>query len=157
MIKIKVIAVGKTKEDWIKEGMVHYQRLLKKYVELKLVEIKEEKITRSKETKTILEDEAEKILNSLRKSRLLIALDVKGKSLNSESFANFFEKNLNRGYDEFAFILGGPLGLSQKVLDFCPIKLSLSPMTFTHEISRIILLEQIYRAFSILKRTKYHK
>jgi len=88
---------------------------------------------------------------------LCIALDVKGASKSSESFAQFFEENLNRGYHELTFILGGALGLSQRVLDACSIKLSLSQMTFTHEMSRVILLEQIYRAFSILKRTKYHK
>ena len=145
------------KESWIKEGISHYQKLLTKYAELKLVEIREEKINGSKDRKAILEDEAEKILTFLEKSSLCIALDVKGASKSSESFAQFFEENLNRGYHELTFILGGALGLSQRVLDACSIKLSLSQMTFTHEMSRVILLEQIYRAFSILKRTKYHK
>ena len=151
-----MIVVGK-KESWIKEGISHYQKLLKKFAELKLVEIREEKITGSKDRKAILEDEAEKILTFLEKSSLCIALDVKGASKSSESFAKFFEENLNRGYHELTFILGGALGFSQKVLDVCPVKLSLSHMTFTHEMSRVILLEQIYRAFSILKGTKYHK
>lgn len=157
MIGIKMIVVGKTKESWIKEGISHYQKLLKKFAELKLVEIREEKITGSKDQKAILENEADKILTCLEKSRLCIVLDVKGENQSSESFAKFFEENLNRGYHEFTFILGGALGLSKKVLDVCPVKLSLSQMTFTHEMSRVILLEQIYRAFSILKRTKYHK
>ena len=157
MVKIKVIAVGKIKESWIKEGMLHYQKLLKKYVELELVEIKEEKITKSRDTETILDAEAERILRYIEKHSLCVALDVKGKNLRSESFAKLLEENLSRGYSEFVFILGGALGLSRRVLDACPIKLSLSQMTFTHEMSRLILLEQIYRAFSILKGTKYHK
>jgi 23S rRNA (pseudouridine1915-N3)-methyltransferase len=157
LIKIKVIAVGKTKEGWIKEGILHYQKLLKKYAELKWVEIKEKKITVSKEAESILQDEAEKMLNTTSRSSLCIALDVKGESKSSESFANFFGENLNRGQSEFTFILGGALGLSRKVLDACQFKLSLSPMTFTHQMSRVILLEQIYRALSILKGTKYHK
>ncbi len=163
MVKIKVVAVGKTKEGWIKEGILYYQKLLKKYVELELVEIKEEKITRSRETITVLDAEAERILRYLKKSSyvdpsdLCIALDAKGKSLSSEDFAKLLEENLSRGYSEFVFILGGALGLSPKVLDACQIKLSLSKMTFTHEMSRLIFLEQIYRAFSILKGTKYHK
>lgn len=106
MISIKVIAVGKTKESWIKEGILHYQKLLKRYAKLKLVEIKEEKITGSKEVKAILEAEAEKTLSWVGKSSLCIALDVKGENKSSESFASFFEENLNRGYNEFIFILG---------------------------------------------------
>lgn len=157
MIRIKVIAVGKTKEEWIKGGILHYQKLLKKYAELKWVEIREAKIIRSREAKFILEDEAERILSSVGKSSLCIALDVKGENRSSEDFAKFFEDNLNRGYSEFTFILGGALGLSRKVLDACQFTLSLSQMTFTHEMSRVILLEQIYRALSILKGTKYHK
>jgi len=159
LVKIKVIAVGKTKESWIKEGILHYQKLLKKYVEFKLVEIREEKITKSKGIQIILDAEAERILRyiDVEKPSLCISLDEKGKSLSSESFARLLKENLNRGYSEFVFILGGTLGLSRRVLDACPIKLSLSQMTFTHEMSRVILLEQIYRAFSILKGTAYHK
>jgi 23S rRNA (pseudouridine1915-N3)-methyltransferase len=157
LIKIVIITVGKTKEEWIKEGILHYQKFLKKYAELKWVEIREAKIIRSREAKFILEEEAEKILSSVGKSSLCIALDVKGENKNSETFARFFEENLNRGQSEFTFILGGALGLSRKVLEACQFKLSLSQMTFTHEMSRLILLEQIYRALSILKGTKYHK
>ena len=157
MVKIKVIVVGKTREGWIKEGILHYQKLLKKYVELNLVEIREEKITKSRDTEIILDAEAKRILRYANKSSLGIALDIKGESLSSESFAKLLDENLSRGYSEFVFILGGALGLSRRVLDACPIKLSLSQMTFTHEMSRLILLEQIYRAFSILKGTGYHK
>jgi len=157
LVNIKVIAVGKTKESWIKEAILHYQKLLKKHAELQMVEIKEEKVTKSRGTKHILDAEAERILRHLEKSSLCIALDVKGKSLNSEDFARFLEENLNRAYNEFVFILGGTLGLSRRVLDACPVILSLSQMTFTHEMSRVILLEQIYRAFSIISGAKYHK
>ncbi len=157
MVRIKVIAVGKTKESWIKEGILHYQKLLKKYVELKLVEIREEKITKSKGIQIILDAEAEKILRYIGKPSLCISLDVKGEILSSESFARLLKENLNRGYSEFVFILGDALGLSRKILDACPIKLSFSQMTFTHEMSRVILLQQIYRAFSIIRGAKYHK
>ncbi len=157
MIRIKVIAVGKTKEAWINTGMLHYQKILKKYAEMDILEIKEEKIRKSLNFKSVLEKEANRILNSLADTSLGVALDVKGGYKSSEDFAKFFEGNLNRGCNEFTFILGGPLGLSPKVLDACRVKLSLSPMTFTHEMSRIILLEQIYRAFSIIRGGKYHK
>lgn len=157
MVKINVIVVGKTKENWIKEGIQHYRQLLKRYTEVKLVEIKEEKASVSPSAKSIIEKEADKILDSLNKSSLCIALDVKGECNNSEVFANYFRSNLNQGYNEFTFVIGGPLGLSPRVLSVCPFKLSLSPMTFTHEMSRVILLEQIYRAFSIIQGSKYHK
>ena len=157
MVKIKLIVVGKTKEDWIKEGIYHYQKLLKKYVDLKIIEIKEEKITKSKDEKTILDSEGERIARHLEKEALRIVLDAKGKEFSSEKFAGFLKENLNRGYNHFIFILGGALGVSEKILEVCPVKLSLSQMTFTHELSRIIILEQIYRAFSILAGAKYHK
>lgn len=157
MVKIELIVLGKTKEAWIKEGIKHYLRLLKKYAELKIIEIKEEKITKSKDEKTILISETRKISRYLKEDALWITLDVNGEEFTSEEFAKFFEKNQNRGHNHFIFILGGAWGISKKILEVCPLKLSLSRMTFTHEISRVIILEQIYRAFSILAGTKYHK
>ncbi|NIM98105.1 MAG: 23S rRNA (pseudouridine(1915)-N(3))-methyltransferase RlmH [candidate division Zixibacteria bacterium] len=157
MVKIKVIFVGKTKEGWIKQGLLHYQKLLKKYAKLQLVEIKEEKITKSRPAQAVLDAESQRIARCSEKLSLRIALDASGKNLSSQGFAQFLEENLSRSYGGFTFILGGALGLSRKILDACPVKLSLSPMTFTHQMSRVILLEQIYRAFSILKGTGYHK
>jgi len=157
LVKIKLIVVGKTKEDWIKEGIKHYRKLLAKYVALEIIEIKEEKITKSNDKKTILYSEGKKISKYLKKDALWIALDVGGDEFTSGEFAKLFEKSLNCGQNHFIFILGGALGISEKILQICPVKLSLSRMTFTHEICRIIILEQIYRAFSILTGTKYHK
>ncbi|MGB7062054.1 MAG: 23S rRNA (pseudouridine(1915)-N(3))-methyltransferase RlmH [Candidatus Zixiibacteriota bacterium] len=157
MVKIKIISVGKTKESWIKEGISHYQKLLKRYAELQLVEIKEEKITKSRAAEDILDAEAERILKHIDTTSLTIALEQKGEKLSSEGFAGLLGKKLSLGRGEFTFILGGALGLSPRVLSSCSFRLSLSEMTFTHEMSLVILLEQIYRAFSILKGTKYHK
>lgn len=157
LVNIKLIVVGKTKENWIREGIEHYQKLLKKYVDLKIIELKEEKITKSKDEKIILDLEEERIRKYLEQDALRIALDVSGEKFTSEEFAKFFERSLNHGYSNFTLVVGGALGLSKKILDVCPLRLSLSQMTFTHELSRIIILEQIYRAFSILHGTKYHK
>ena len=157
MIKVKLVLVGKTKEVWIREGLRHYQKLLKKYAGIELVEIKEEKITKSKDEKTIIDSEGKRILKHLTEGALWIALDVGGEELASEQFADLLQKSLNRGHDSFTFILGGALGISEKILQACPVKLSLSRMTFTHELSRVIILEQIYRAFSILAGAKYHR
>ncbi|MFQ6032059.1 MAG: 23S rRNA (pseudouridine(1915)-N(3))-methyltransferase RlmH, partial [Candidatus Zixiibacteriota bacterium] len=107
MVKIKLIAVGKTKDDWIREGIRHYQKLLKKYADLEIIEIKEEKITKSKDERTILNSEAGRISNYLKKDALWVALDVGGDEFTSKQFAGLFEKSLNRGYNHFIFILGG--------------------------------------------------
>jgi 23S rRNA (pseudouridine1915-N3)-methyltransferase len=157
LVEIKVISIGKAKESWIKEGISHYQKLLKRYAELRLVEIKEEKITKYRTAEDILEAEAERILKHLDTGRLSVALDHKGEELSSEELAGWLGEKLNLGDGEFTFILGGALGLSPRVLSACTFRLSLSRMTFTHEMSLVILLEQIYRAFSILKGTNYHK
>ena len=155
MIKIKVIAIGKTKESWIKDGILHYQKLLKRYAEVQLVEIKEEKITKSRDAEDILDAESERILKHLDTTSLSVALDCKGEKLSSEKFAGWLGEKLNLGQGEFTFVLGGALGLSPRVQSACSFRLSLSVMTFTHEMSLVILLEQVYRAFSILKGTNY--
>ena len=157
MIRVKLIMVGKIKDNWIREGVEYYKNLLKPHVELKMVEIKEEKLTDPRSVKYVLEKEADRILSSLEEPSLGIVLDVKGEEKSSEDLAKFFEACLNRGENAFTFVVGGASGVSPKVINACPVKLSLSRMTFTHEMSRIILLEQIYRAFSIIRGTKYHK
>ena len=157
MIRVKLIVVGKTKENWIREGVGYYKKLLKPYLDLKIVEIKEEKITGPRSVKHVFEKETDRILSSLDESDLGIALDVNGENKSSEDLAKFFKICINRGESAFTFIIGGASGLSPRVINACPVKLSLSRMTFTHEMSRIILLEQIYRAFSIIRGTKYHK
>jgi 23S rRNA (pseudouridine1915-N3)-methyltransferase len=157
LVKIKVISVGKTKESWIKEGIRHYQKLLRRDAELQPVQIKEEKITKSRAAEEILDVEAERILKHLDKTSLSVALDRDGKQLSSEDFAVWLGEKLSLGHSELIFVVGGALGLSRKVLNDCSFRLSLSRMTFTHEMSLVILLEQIYRALSIIKGTKYHK
>ena len=157
MVKIKVISVGKTKESWIKEAISHYQKLLKRYAELQLIEIKEERIAKSRDTEDILDAEAQRILKNIDTSVSSVALDRTGKKMSSEELAGWLGERLSLGHGEFTFVVGGALGLSRKVRRACSLNLSLSHMTFTHEMSFVILLEQIYRAFSILKGTDYHK
>jgi 23S rRNA (pseudouridine1915-N3)-methyltransferase len=163
LVKIKVLVVGKTKEAWIKQGILHYLRLLRKYSRTEVIEIKEEKVTDSKDVKAVLDAEGERIIELLNResgwgsSGLPVALDKGGREVSSEGLADFLKHEMNRGSSQFTFILGGALGLSPRVLDSCRLKLSLSRMTFTHEMSRIILLEQIYRALSILGGSDYHK
>ncbi|MGB2697327.1 MAG: 23S rRNA (pseudouridine(1915)-N(3))-methyltransferase RlmH [Candidatus Zixiibacteriota bacterium] len=158
MVKINLIVVGKNKYDWLNQGIKHYQKLLKKYqVDLDFTIVKDEKIDVKKENGLVLDKEAERIFKYLSSDSYRIVLDVSGKTLSSEELANLLRDKLNTGKSDFVFIIGGPLGLSEKILKNCQFKLSLSRMTFTHQLSRLVLSEQIFRAFSIISGDKYHK
>ncbi len=158
MIKINLVVVGKNKYDWLTQGIKHYQKLLKKYqVNLDFNVIKDEKIDEKKERELILDKEAERIFKYLSSDSYRIVLDVSGKTLSSEELANLLRDKLNTGKSDFVFIIGGPLGLSDKIVKNCQFKLSLSRMTLTHQLSRLVLSEQIFRAFSIISGDKYHK
>ncbi len=157
MVNLKIIVVGKSKYGWLDEGIKHYRKLLKKYLDLRLIVIKDEKITSSKSSDLVLDKEAEKILKYFDKKSYRLVLDSKGKMLSSEGLARLLLDQMNKGYSDFTLVIGGALGLSQKVVKNCHFKLSLSSMTFTHQLSTLVLLEQIYRAFSIIKGERYHK
>ena len=157
MVNLKLLVVGKTKYKWLDEGIRHYLKLMRKHLELNIIIVKDEKITSSKSSELILDKEAERIFKYFDKNSFRIVLDSAGKNIPSESLAQLFSDKMNEGYSDFTFIIGGALGLSQKVVKSCHLKLSLSSMTFTHQLSRLVLLEQVYRAFSIIKGEKYHK
>jgi 23S rRNA (pseudouridine1915-N3)-methyltransferase len=157
LVKLKFIFVGKTKEPWIAEGLEHYQKMLSKFVNLEFISIKDEKVTEHSSEKIILEKEGERILKYLDKKGFSFVLDQKGKMLSTEEMAGLFKEKMNQGYNDFIFITGGALGLSSEVIDSADFKLSLSRMTFPHQLVRLILLEQVYRAFSIIEGRKYHK
>ena len=157
MIKLKFIFVGKTKEPWISEGLKHYQKMLSKFVDLEVQMVKDEKITPHISEDIVLEKEGEKVLRYLDKKSFYFVLDPKGETLSTEELAVFFKNKMNQGCNDFVLITGGVLGLSRKVVDSADFTLSLSRMTFPHQLIRLILLEQVYRAFSIIKGRKYHK
>jgi len=157
MVNFKLIVVGKAKYEWLDEGIKYYCKLLKRYLDLNLITIKDEKITSSKSSDLILDKEADRILKYFTKDSFRIVLDSSGKNLSSEELAQLFLNKMNEGYGDFTFVIGGALGLSQKVVKNCHFKLSLSNMTFTHQLSRLVVLEQVYRAFSIIRGEKYHK
>ena len=158
MVKMNLIVVGKNKYDWLTQGIKHYQKLLHKYqVDLDFNIIKDEKIDEKKEKELILDKEAERIFKYLSSESYRIVLDVSGKTLSSEELANLLRDKINTGKSEFVFIIGGALGLSEKIVKNCQFKLSLSRMTLTHQLSRLVLSEQIFRAFSIISGDKYHK
>lgn len=158
MIKLSLVVVGKNKYDWLTQGIRHYQKLLKKYqVDLKFDVVKDEKINEKKDSESVLDREAERIFKYLARDSYRIVLDISGKTISSQGLARLLTDQLNKGKSEFVFIIGGPLGLCEKIVKNCQFRLSLSEMTFTHQLSRLILSEQIFRAFSIIKGDKYHK
>lgn len=145
-MKIHLVWVGKTKERFILEGIQKYLKLLQPYADVAITEVREEKV---KDISRMLGRERDRI-QRLRTPYVL--LDEKGETYDSESFSRFIEK---QGMS-VTFLLGGAFGVSDEVKAMATKRIALSAMTFTHEMSRLILLEQLYRAFTILQKKGYH-
>jgi 23S rRNA (pseudouridine1915-N3)-methyltransferase len=159
-MQVRVIAVGKIKEKFLQDGIAEYEKRLRPYVKLQVVEIPEEKRPASTSPATeaaAKEKEGERILAALAENSYVIALDVKGQSWSSEELAASFSERELSGQNQLAFVIGGDLGLAPAVLARSNLRLSLSKMTFTHPMARLLLLEQVYRAFRILRGEPYHK
>lgn len=156
-MKIKIIALGKVKEKFLKEGICEFLKRLTPYVNIEIIEINPIEIKDENLTEKILHLEGEKILAQIKPEMFVITLEIEGENMSSEKFAYKLEDIFNQGHNEIAFIIGSSCGLSKIVSDRANYKLSLSKMTFLHNFARLILLEQIYRAFKILKGETYHK
>jgi 23S rRNA (pseudouridine1915-N3)-methyltransferase len=159
-MQIRVIAVGKIKEKFLQEGIIEYEKRLRPYVKLQVVELAEEKRPASAPVSVeaaAKEKEGKRILAAIPESSLVISLDMKGQSWTSEDLADALHVWELAGKSQVVFIIGGDLGLSPAVLARSNLRLSLSKMTFTHPIARLLLLEQVYRAFRILRGEPYHK
>jgi 23S rRNA (pseudouridine1915-N3)-methyltransferase len=154
--KIRIIVVERTKAPFLGEGERFYLKRLTRYVSVEWVEVKGRRISEGSSRKEILDREAEALSARIGANDHLIALCEQGSSLNSKSFARRLEK-LCREKIPVTFVIGGPLGLGSAVYHRSSETLSLSSFTLTHEMSRIILLEQLYRAFTIMRNEKYHK
>ena len=159
-MNIDIITVGKIKEKHLQEGIKEFSKRLSKYCKLRILEVDDEKAPQNlskKDMDKVKEKEGSKILNKLNSSSYIIALDIKGKSISSEELSEKVEDLMIKGNNHITFIIGGSLGLSNEVLTRCNYKLSFSKMTFPHQLMRLILLEQIYRGFRIMKNEPYHK
>ncbi|HSQ93090.1 MAG TPA: 23S rRNA (pseudouridine(1915)-N(3))-methyltransferase RlmH [Methanoregula sp.] len=159
-MQIRVIAVGKIKEPFVRDGIAEYEKRLRPYVKLEVVELPEERrpLSASPATESAaMEREGERILAAIPQGSVAIALDVQGQSWSSEELAALFRERELSGRNTIAFVIGGDLGLSPAVRARCSMRLSLSRMTFTHPLARLLLLEQVYRAFRILRGEPYHK
>ena len=156
-MKIKIIALGKLKEDFLRKGIDEFLKRLTPYASVEIIELPAIEIKDDNLTEKILKEEGEKILSHIKKEAFVITLEIKGTQLSSEDFASKIEEVTNYGYNELIFVIGSSCGLSKIVSDRANFKLSISKMTFLHQFIRLILIEQIYRAFKILKRESYHK
>lgn len=157
MIKVTVVAVGKVKEKYFAQGIDEYAKRLGKYCDFSIIEIAEENYNKVDEAKIkqIKEKEGEKILPHLKGQ--VFAMAIEGKKLSSESLANTIKNLSDKGEGVFTFVIGGSYGLSDAVKKSANTLLSFSDMTFPHTLFRLMLTEQIYRAFSINGGSAYHK
>ncbi len=156
-MKIKIIALGKIKEKFLKDGIDEFLKRLTPYsavevIELSPVEIKDEHLI-----ERALDEEGEKILSYIKPQSYVITLEIKGKELSSEEFAEKIVELTNDGQGEIVFVIGSSCGISKNVSARANFKMSMSKMTFLHQFARLILIEQIYRAFKIIKGETYHK
>lgn len=159
-MNITLITVGKIKEKFLKDAVDEYTKRLSRYCKIKIVELQDEKTpdnASEKDMLSIKEKEGNSILKNIKDSMFVIALDLKGQNLSSEQFARYIEALGVKGESHIAFIIGGSLGISQKVLERANYKLCFSKMTFPHQLFRVMLLEQIYRGYRIVKGEPYHK
>lgn len=160
MININLIVLGKIKENYFKDAINEYKKMLKSYADLSIFEIMDEPCPENlseKDMERVKNTEGEKILSKIKDGAYVIALEIGGKSLDSVEFANKINDLMIDGHSNITFVIGGSLGLSNEVLERADYKLSFSKMTFPHKLMRVILMEQIYRAFRIINNHPYHK
>ena len=158
MIHINIVCVGKIKENYLKDATLEYSKRLSKYCKLNIIEITDEPIPNNlseKASNNIKNIEGNKILNYLNNS-YIISLDLKGKQYSSEEFSEKIE-NISFNNSNISFVIGGSLGLSKEVLEKSNELICFSKMTFPHQLIRVFLLEQLFRAFKIQNNETYHR
>lgn len=155
-MKLKLLLVGKTVESYLKKGISDYQERLKHYVSFELVEIPELKQASALTRDQIKLREGELILKQLRDSDDVILLDEHGARFTSVAWAKHLEQKMSHSSRDIVFVIGGSYGFSQAVYDRSDSMLSLSDMTFSHQLVRLLFVEQLYRAFTIIKGEPYH-
>lgn len=159
-MKIVLLCVGKIKEKFYSDAINEYQKRLRPYSDLSIVEVEDEKdphIISKLSIKTVLDKEANKLFNKINKDDYVIALCIDAKQYNSEEFATMLEKLKQTAYKRVVFVIGGSNGLNDALINRANLKLSFSKLTFPHQLMRVILMEQIYRAHKINSNEPYHK
>ena len=159
-MKISIIAVGRLKEKYLKQGIDEYLKRLSAYAKVEIIEVADEKAPEhlsEAEMEEVKRKEGERILSHLSEDTYIITLEISGRMLNSEQLAAKIDELGTYGKSKLAFIIGGSLGISKEVQNRSDLALSFSKMTFPHQLMRLILLEQIYRAYRINRGEPYHK
>lgn len=159
-MRITILAVGKLREAYLAQGIDEYRKRLTRYATVTIQEIAEEQAPETlspAEQHQVKDREGERILKTLKDTHYAIALALDGKQYTSEAFANYLQHLGVTGHSNLAFIIGGSLGLAEAVLQRADVRLSFGAMTYPHQLMRLILVEQIYRGFRIMRGEPYHK
>ncbi|MDD3667530.1 Ribosomal RNA large subunit methyltransferase H [bioreactor metagenome] len=155
-MNIKLIFVGKTEEKYLQEGIEIYEKRLKNYINFETIVIPSLKDTKNLSPQIVKEKEGELILKQVSKYDKIILFDEKGLEFTSMDYSVFLQKHMNAGVKNLCFVVGGAFGFSDEVYKKADQKVALSKMTFSHQMIRLLIVEQIYRAFTILKNEPYH-
>ncbi len=159
-MKITILTVGKLKEKYLKDAIAEYTKRLSAYCKIILVEVPDEKAPENlseKDKLQLINKEGERLLQKIKDQQYVIALDLKGRQRTSEEFSKEIDNLQIIGKSDVVFIIGGSLGLSSSVLNRANTSISFSKMTFPHQLMKVILIEQIYRAYRIMRNEPYHK
>jgi len=155
-LRLELLFLGKTKEPYLAEGIKDYAKRLSHYIKVETKTVKEGRLKKGEPANLQVERESETLMQNVQGS-YLVCLDRTGRQMDSPGLAKQIEHWEMQGFKKISFIIGGPLGLSSTILKKADLILSLSPMTFTHDMTRLLLLEQLYRACTIKAGEKYHK
>ncbi|WP_251938648.1 23S rRNA (pseudouridine(1915)-N(3))-methyltransferase RlmH [Streptococcus sp. Marseille-Q0941] len=159
-MKIKIVTVGKLKEKYLKDGIAEYSKRLSRFANLEMIELADEKTpdrASNSENQKILEIEGTRILSKIADRDFVIVLAIEGKTLSSEEFSKQLEQAPINGFSTLTFVIGGSLGLSPQVKKRANLSISFGRLTLPHQLMRLVLVEQIYRAFTIQQGSPYHK
>lgn len=155
-MNIKLVVVGKTEEKYLKEGIEIFEKRLKFYIPYEMIIIPSLKDTKNLSPQMVKEREGELIIKQVSKADKVILFDEMGEEFRSIEYANFLQKNMNAGIKTMCFVVGGAFGFSDEVYKIANLKIAMSKMTFSHQMIRLMIVEQLYRAFTILKNEPYH-
>lgn len=159
-MKVKIIAIGKLKEKYLKDGIAEYVKRMSRFAKFEIVELADEKTpdnASAAQNQQIMEKEGERILAKISERDYVIVLAIEGKQLSSAAFSKVIADATLRGYSDIVFVIGGSLGLADKVKKRANLRLSFGLLTLPHQLMRLVLSEQIYRAFMIQQGSPYHK
>lgn len=159
-MKITILAVGKLKEKYWKQAIAEYEKRLGAYSKIEIIEVPDEKAPENmsdKEIEQVKEKEGQRLLAKIKAQATVITLEIQGKMLSSEGLAQELQQRMTQGQSDFVFVIGGSNGLHEDVLKRSNYALSFSKMTFPHQMMRVVLIEQVYRAFKIMRGEAYHK